>query len=152
MPAADLDKERVTAGGPDGDEMADCPDCDPDQPEPQAQADRSGQRAVHDGDRSRGAAEQDVLGQSAVDRHRVTRHLVQLFERDRHQTSAPPPKEKNDRKKLDAANAIERPKTIWISLRKPPLVSPKASARPVAMMMITATILATGPSIDWRIC
>ena len=50
-----------------------------------------------------------------------------------------------------AAKAIDRPKTIWISRRKPPDVSPKASARPVAMMMMTATILATGPSIDWRI-
>ncbi|RKP28171.1 hypothetical protein SYNPS1DRAFT_20478 [Syncephalis pseudoplumigaleata] len=39
----------------------------------------------------------------------------------------PPPKEKNDRKKLDAAKAIERPNTIWISRRKPPDVSPKAS-------------------------
>jgi hypothetical protein len=36
--------------------------------------------------------------------------------------------------------------------RKPPAVSPKASVRPVTMMMITATILETGPSIDWRIC
>ena len=45
----------------------------------------------------------------------------------------------------DAAKAIDRPKTIWISRRNPPEVSPKASASPVAMMMITATILATGP-------
>jgi hypothetical protein len=67
-----------------------------------------------------------------------------LLEGDRHQTSAPPPNEKNDKKKLDAAKAIDRPNTIWISLRKPPDVSPKASARPVAMMMMTATILATG--------
>ena len=42
-----------------------------------------------------------------------------------HQTRAPPPKEKKERKKLDAAKAIERPKTIWISRRKPPEVSPK---------------------------
>jgi hypothetical protein len=74
-----------------------------------------------------------------------------LFERRRHQTSAPPPNEKNDRKKLDAANAMLRPKTIWISFRKPPDVSPNASARPVAIMMMTATILATGPSMDSRI-
>jgi hypothetical protein len=29
-----------------------------------------------------------------------------------HQITTPPPKEKNDRKKLEAANAIERPNTI----------------------------------------
>src|SRR3546814_5976498 len=72
--------------------------------------------------------------------------------RHRHQTSAPPPKEKKERKKLDAANAIERPKTIWIRRRNPPEVSPNASVRPVTMMMITARIFATGPSTDCRIC
>ena len=69
------------------------------------------------------------------------------------QTSAPPPKEKKDKKKLDAAKAIDRPNTICTSRRKPPDVSPKARLSPVTMMMITATILATGPSmlsrIDW---
>src|SRR3546814_10080238 len=54
------------------------------------------------------------------------------------------------RKKLEAANAIVRPNTIWISLRNPPDVSPKASARPVAMMMMTATMRATGPWMDSR--
>jgi hypothetical protein len=29
-----------------------------------------------------------------------------------HQITTPPPKEKNERKKLEAANAIERPNTI----------------------------------------
>src|SRR5258706_9808719 len=68
-----------------------------------------------------------------------------------HQIITPPPKEKNDRKKLEAANAIDKPNTIWISLRKPPDVSPKASERPVTMMMMTAMIFATGPSTDCRI-
>src|SRR6267378_3238972 len=68
-----------------------------------------------------------------------------------HHTSTPPPNEKNDRKKELAANAIDRPNTIWISRRKPPEVSPNASVRPVTMMMITAMILATGPSTDCRI-
>src|ERR1700752_112367 len=68
-----------------------------------------------------------------------------------HQIVTPPPNEKNDRKKLEAANAIDRPNTIWISLRKPPDVSPKASDSPVTMMMMTAMILATGPSTDCRI-
>ena len=44
-----------------------------------------------------------------------------------------------------AAKAMLSPKTIWISLRKPPLVSPKASDNPVTIIMSTATILATGP-------
>ena len=65
-----------------------------------------------------------------------------------HQTSAPPPKEKKERKKLVAAKAMERPKTIWISRRKPPELSPKASDKPVMTMMITATMRATGPSMD----
>src|SRR5579872_1034613 len=68
-----------------------------------------------------------------------------------HQITTPPPNEKNDRKKLEAANAIDRPNTIWISLRKPPDVSPNASERPVTMMMMTAMIFATGPSTDCRI-
>ena len=37
-----------------------------------------------------------------------------------HQTSAPPAKLKNDRKKLElAAKAIDKPKTIWINRLKP---------------------------------
>src|SRR6202163_4849907 len=69
-----------------------------------------------------------------------------------HQINAPPPNEKKERKKEDAANAIDRPNTIWMRRRNPPAVSPNASVRPVTMMMITATILDTGPSIDCRIC
>src|SRR3546814_19529946 len=86
-----------------------------------------------------------------MDRDGVARHVAGAVDQARHQTSAPPPKEKNDRKKLEAAKAIERPKTTWISFRAPPDVSPKARVRPVIMMMITAMILATGPSMDSRI-
>src|SRR5690606_16598019 len=150
VPAPDLDEEWIALGGPDRREMADGPDEEADQPEAQAEADGPGQRPVEDRDGTRCAAEQDVLGQRPVDRHGEARH-VQLLERARHQTSAPPPKLKKLRKKELAAKAIDRPKTIWIRRRKPPDVSPKASARPVAMMMMTATILATGPSIDCRI-
>ena len=111
------------------------------------EADGGRERAVDDGDRARRTAEQDRFGQRAMDRA----HGIRRWARSAcHQTSAPPPKEKNDRKKLDAAKAIDRPKTIWISRRKPPEVSPKASVRPVTMMMITATILATGPSIEFE--
>src|SRR5574340_1623936 len=65
-------------------------------------------------------------------------------------TTAPPEKLKNDRKNEDAANAMDRPNTIWISLRKPPDVSPNASARPVEMMMMTAMIRATGLWMESR--
>ena len=41
-----------------------------------------------------------------------------------------------------AAKAIEMPKTIWMSLRKPPLASPKASVRPVIAIASTAMIWA----------
>src|SRR3989338_5667335 len=68
-----------------------------------------------------------------------------------HATTAPPAKLKKLRKKDEAAKAIERPKTIWMSLRKPPLVSPKASVRPVEIMMITAIMRATGPWTESRI-
>lgn len=68
--------------------------------------------------------------------------------RDQFQTAAI---RKNERKNELAANAIERPNTIWIRRRKPPEVSPKARLSPVAMITMTATIFATGPSIDSRI-
>jgi hypothetical protein len=129
--------------------MADCPDGEADEPEAQAEADRARQRAVDDGD-ARGAPPSRIGSVSARWTGTVkpgTSPMSSAPPSD----SAPPPNEKNDRKKLDAAKAIDRPNTIWISRRKPPDVSPKASVRPVTMMMITATILATGPSIDSRI-
>src|SRR3546814_14253355 len=71
-------------------------------------------------------------------RSTMQRHLEAAGELiGRTHTTAPPEKLKKDRKNEDAANAMDRPKTIWTSLRKPPDVSPKASARPVAMMMMT---------------
>src|SRR3546814_5789601 len=69
-----------------------------------------------------------------------------------HAISAPPPNEKKLRKKDEAANAMLSPNTIWMSRRNPPAVSPNARVRPVTMMIITATILATGPCTDSRIC
>ena len=44
-------------------------------------------------------------------------------------------------------NAIDWPKTIWISCRNPAKVSPNASVRPVMTMMITEVTLPTGPCI-----
>src|SRR6476646_4940306 len=145
MASCSLDKERIALRGPDGSGMTNCPDQEARDPQPQAEAERSGNGAVDDGDRTRRAAEQDRFGQRAVHRNCKT------FNRPVHQISTPPPNEKNARKKLEAANAIDRPNTIWIRRRKPPEVSPKASVRPVTMMMITARILATGPSTDCRI-
>ncbi len=57
-----------------------------------------------------GAAEQDRLGQCPVNGDGIAWDVAALIDSARHQTSAPPPNEKNDRKKLDAAKAIERPK------------------------------------------
>src|SRR5438552_292568 len=145
MASCRLDKERIALRGPDGGGMADGPEHEASNPKPQAETERRGNGAVDDGYRPRRAAEQDRFGKRAVHRN------CKSFNGPVHQISTPPPNEKNARKKLEAANAIDRPKTIWIRRRKPPEVSPKASVRPVTMMMITARILATGPSTDCRI-
>src|SRR3546814_12168792 len=85
-------------------------------------ANRARQRAIDDGECTRRTAEQDRLGQCAVDRGIEAGDVVCR----RHQISAPPPKLKKLRKKLDAAKAMERPNTNWLSRRKPTDVSPKA--------------------------
>src|SRR3990167_8003862 len=122
--------------------MPEEPDEQAGDPELQAEAYSCRERADRDREIARRAGHQDRLGQGPVERY---------LEPVDHQISAPPPNEKKVRKKLVAANAIERPNTIWMSLRKPPEVSPKASVRPVIVMMITATMRATGPSIEERI-
>src|SRR3546814_4190203 len=54
-------------------------------------------------------------------RSTMQRHLEAAGELiGRTHTTAPPEKLKKDRKNEDAANAMDRPKTIWTSLRKPP--------------------------------
>ena len=150
MAAHHVDEHRIALRRPNGGGVSDHPKQQPCDPEAKAQSERCSQGAIQDGDGAGRAAEQDRLGQRPMDGRDEA--LDGFICGDAvHQISAPPPKEKNDRKKLDAANAIDRPKTIWISRRKPPDVSPKASDRPVTMMMITAMILATGPSTDCRI-
>src|SRR3546814_18703172 len=89
--------------------MADRPEGKAGDPEPKAKPDRAGEGAVDDRKAARRAAEQDRLGERAVDRREETRNVGLLC----HQTSAPPPKEKKERKKLDAAKAIDRPETKW---------------------------------------
>src|SRR5690606_24106086 len=137
-------------GCPDGGDMAYRPDQDAGEPELKTEADGPGQRTVQDRDGARRPAEQDRLGQGAMDRNGKAPHRVERLKTHRHQTSAPPPKEKKLRKKELAAKAMEMPKTIWIRRRNPPPVSPKARISPVTMMMITATMRATGPSTDCR--
>ena len=105
MTAHDIDEEGITPRRPDGGGVADCPENQPDEPEPQAEPEGSRQRAVQDCDGARRATEQNGFGQGAVDRNGEAGHVI-------HQTSAPPPNEKKDKKKLDAAKAIDRPKTI----------------------------------------
>jgi|SRR5882724_1812526 len=56
---------------------------------------------------ARGAPQQDGLGKGPMQWD-----LEALDRGAGHETSAPPPKEKNERQKLDAAKAIEMPKTI----------------------------------------
>src|SRR5215471_4133686 len=141
----DLDEVRIALGRPDGGHVADEPKQEARDPEAQTDAKRSCERAVDDGDGPWSAAHEDWLGQRAMDRS------FEAWDLSVHQITAPPPNEKNDRKKLEAAKAIDRPNTIWINLRKPPEVSPNASDSPVTMMMRTAMILATGPSTDCRI-
>ena len=105
MPAADIGKERVAPGGPNGGGMADDPQDNADQPEAQPKAERGGKGAVQNRDRPRRPAEENGLDQGTVNGDDEAGNVT-------HQMSAPPPKEKKDRKKLDAAKAIDRPKTI----------------------------------------
>src|SRR3546814_8682260 len=123
------------------------------QPLLKPEVDCGGDRAVDDGEPARCAAEQDRRPEAPVEGSLEAFEMLSGAERDRsHAISAPPPKLKKLRKKLDAANAIDRPNTIWIRRRKPPLLSPNAKVRPVTMMTITATIFATGPWTDSSTC
>jgi len=106
MSAHDIDKCGIALGGPDGGHVADEPEDETRDPEPQSKSKGRSKRAVHDRDGPRRAAHQNRLSECAVNGHDKT------CDRFIHQTTTPPPKEKNDRKKLEAANAIDRPNTI----------------------------------------
>ena len=80
------------------------------------EANGGGERSVDDGNGARRASKQDRLDEGAMNRCVETGNGLVVV----HHTSAPPPKEKKDKKNELAANAIARPKTIWISRRKPP--------------------------------
>src|SRR5258708_7646651 len=140
VPAHHLHEQRVALRGPDGSHVAERPQHEPGEPEAKPEPDGGRHRAIEDRNRARRSGEQDRFRESPVHRRFETRDRF-LTDDLWHQISAPPPNEKKDRKKEDAAKAIDRPNTIWIKRRKPPAVSPKASDRPVTMMMITAIIL-----------
>ena len=144
MPPRHFGDLCVPLRGPDCEEVANQPECEAYEPEPQAEPDGGGQGAIGNGDGAGRTGQQDRIDQGAVHRREIAGNVGGVL----HQISAPPPKEKKDRKKLEAAKAMDSPKTICTSRRNPPELSPKASVSPVTMMMITATILATGPSIE----
>ena len=82
--------------------MADRPEHETDEPEPQAETERRSQRAVEDGDRPRRAAEQDRLGQRAMDgRGEVRRPARPSDQRPRRR------RRRTTGRKLDAAKAID---------------------------------------------
>src|SRR5713226_7750768 len=141
MPPHHVDEGGIALGGPNCRQMADQPDHRSDNPQAKAEAYGGGERAIDDHDRPRSAAQKKRFRERAVDRCVEAGNGLALI----HQTSAPPPNEKNDRKKLEAEKAIESPKTIWIRRRKPREVSPNASAKPVRMMTMTDMTFATGP-------
>src|SRR3546814_18109346 len=97
MLAHDVDKLRIALGRPHGREMADCPKAQADQPETEAKAKRGSQRAVEDGERARGAAEQDVLGQRPMNRDGEAWKLAAMSRPVGPQMSATPPTEKKQR-------------------------------------------------------
>src|SRR3979490_2411648 len=142
----DFDEGGISLGGPDGGHVADEPKNEAHDPEAQTDAECRGKRAVDDGNGAWRAAHQDRLRQCAMHGRDEARDFsIHKL------TTTPPTNRKKEKKKLDAANAIDRPNTIWINLRKPPDVSPNASDSPVTMMMMTAMIFATGPSTDCKI-
>src|SRR4029453_3584977 len=117
----DLDEVRIALGRPDSGHVADEPKQEARHPEAQTDAEGGCERAVDDGRGAWRTPHQDRLGQRAMD------WSFEAWDLSVHQITVPPPNEKNDRKKLEAAKAIDRPNTIWISLRKRPDVSPTPS-------------------------
>ena len=96
----------IAFGGEHRQRMTDQPQRHPGDPHLQTKPNGRRQRAIDDGHLTRRTSQQDRLGQSPVQRH------LEPFDMPAHHSSAPPPNEKNDRKKLDAAKAIDSPKTI----------------------------------------
>ena len=111
MAAHHIDEHRIALRRPNRGGMADDPEQQACDPQAKAETQSRGQCPVQDRNGARRPAEQDRLGQRPVNGSDEAWNGLVRGQR-RHQISAPPPKEKNDRKKLDAAKAIDRPKTI----------------------------------------
>src|SRR3546814_18508848 len=91
--------------------MADDPEHRAGNPQLQAQPDGGGQRAVGNRHGARRTAQQDRLGQRAMQRDlEAGREARRSFVGGAH-TTAPPENEKNDRKKEDAAHEMDKPKS-----------------------------------------
>src|SRR5215510_2758867 len=102
VPSHHLDEEGVALGGPDRRHMTDDPEDKPCDPQAQSKTDCGRDRAVEDGDSPRRTCEQDRLGERPVNGRLEIGDYISLSDVS-HQMRAPPPKEKNDRKKDDAA-------------------------------------------------
>ncbi|GGA01499.1 hypothetical protein GCM10019071_35140 [Sphingobium fuliginis] len=100
---------RITPRREYGEAVASGPEQHPGEPLLEAKANSGGQRAVDDGEHARCAAQENGTSERAVDRHLKSLHMLAIAG---HAISAPPPKLKKLRKKLEAAKAIDRPKTI----------------------------------------
>jgi len=81
---------------------------EPGDPLMKAEPDRRRDRPIDDGDGARRAAQEDRFAQRSMEGNFEADDML----RGDRQMSAPPPKEKKDRKKELAAKAMERPKTI----------------------------------------
>src|SRR3546814_11370559 len=93
---------RVSPGGEHGDAVPGGPEHETGQPLLKPEADCGGDRAVDDGDPARCAAEQDRRPEAPVDGSLEAFEMLSGSERDRsHAISAPPPKLKKLRKKLE---------------------------------------------------
>ena len=146
MSAHHIDEQRIALGGPDRGGLSDDPKQETGEPQPQAEAECRRQRAVEDRDRARRTAEQDRLGQRAMN-GREKPAMGQLPPSDQH-----PAAEREERQEEGSLRTRSTDRTrSGSACGNPPEVSPNASVRPVTMMMMTAMILATGPSTDCRI-
>jgi len=109
MPGQDRCEIGVALGGEHRERVSGRPHHEPGNPLLEADPERSRECAVNDRNRPRRAAEQDGLGERPVQRGL---EALDMGAGPDHAISAPPPNEKNDRKKLDAANAMLSPKMI----------------------------------------
>src|SRR3546814_6217771 len=110
MPAHDSDELRIALRGPYGRKMTGRPYCKSDQPKTQAETEGGRESAIEDRNRTRRAAEHDMLGKGAVHRHRTTRNIFSIVGRNSHPQSATSPKVKNERINHVNANENERQK------------------------------------------